>query len=105
MQQGDQFSLMIDIKRGDTSLAPEDVEGIKVKLGDVERKYPDGGLTYDDGLDTWLFPVSQEDTLKMDSHVKAQVQVNFGGTPPQILGTEVSDVYVCQSIIKDTWDE
>ena len=105
MQQGDQFYLMFEIKQGNTSLAPEDVTGIKAKVGDIECEYPGGDLTYDSGLDVWLFPLTQEDTLAMYPYVKAQVQVNFGGDPPQILGTEVSDVYVSRSIIQDVWDE
>lgn len=104
MQQGDQYQIMVDIQREGTSLLPADVEGIKVELGGIVRRYP-GELSYDADLGCWLFPVTQEESLRFDTNVEAQVQVNFGGTPPQIIGSKVRRVLVGTSIIRTVWND
>ena len=104
MQQGDQYAIRVDIKQGGSALEPADVAGVKVQLGDIMREYPDGGLTYDSTLESWLFPVSQAETLALEGTVSAQVQVNLGGEPAQIVGSPVRRVRVDGSIIRQVWD-
>lgn len=105
MQQGDQYSIQVSLTKGDQPLAPADVEGVKVMLGPIIARYPDGGLTYDDDNDVWLFPVTQEQTLELRGRVAAQVQVDFGGTPRQIISSKVQQVLVDTSIIRSAWND
>ena len=104
MQQGDQYAVRVDIKQGGEALEPADVAGVKVQLGDIVREYPDGDLTYDSTLESWLFPVTQAETLALEGTVSAQVQVNLGGEPAQIVGSPVRRVRVDGSIIRQVWD-
>lgn len=105
MQQGDQYSIRITIRKEETALAPEDVEGVKVKIGNIEHRYPDGSLTYDTTTEAWLFPVTQEQTLSLLGTQPAQVQVNLGGTPPQIIGSSVQSATINGSVIRSVWNE
>lgn len=105
MHQGDQYSIVITINSGDEPLTPEDVEGIRIKIGEMERRYPEGTLTYNDQEGAWLFPVTQAETLRMTGMQRAQVQVNFGGTPPQIIGSAVVQVDMDGSVIRKEWSD
>ena len=104
MQQGDQYSIRLDIQQDGEPLAPADVTGVKVVIAGIEQRYPDGGLTYDTVIESWLFPITQEQTLALRGMVPAQVQVNFGGNPAQIIGSKVYNVNVSESIIRTAWD-
>ena len=105
IQQGDQYSLEVSILGDDgLPITPDGIDGVKIELGDISKRYP-GELTFDGESDVWLFPVTQEETLSLAGHVKFQTQVNFGGTPPQILGSPKETVYVADSIIKEVWDD
>lgn len=105
MQQGDQYSIMFAIKKAGEPLTPDDVEGVRVHIGGIERRYPDGGLDWDAESRTWLFPVSQSETLQLRGLVAAQVQVDFGGSPRQIVGSTVERFRVDESVIRRVWDE
>lgn len=103
MQQGDQYSICVTIDKDGAALTPADVEGVRVRIGEIERRYPDGGLEYNAEAGVWLFPVTQADTLSMSGTPKAQVQVNFGGTPAQIVGSPVGHVAIDDSVIREVW--
>ena len=105
MQQGDQYSIMLAIQKDGHALTPDDVVGVKVSIAGIEQSYPGNGLTYDETLECWLFPVTQAQTLAMSGQVPAQVQVNLGGNPPQIIGSTVSHAYVNKSIIGGVWGD
>lgn len=101
MHQGDQYSICVTINKDGSPLAPADCEGVRVRIGSVEQRYPDGDLTYEDGV--WLFPFTQSQTLGMAGAQRAQVQVNFGGNPEQIIGSAVTVVTVDGSVIRKVW--
>ena len=105
MHQGDQYSILVSINKGGDPLTPAEVEGVKVRIGAEERRYPDGTLTYSADEQAWLFPVTQADTLAMMGMQRAQVQVNFGGTPAQIIGSAIEQVNIDNSVIRSEWDE
>ena len=104
MQQGDQYSIMVSIMSGCDFVTDKDVAGVKIRIGDVTKEYP-GELSYDSKSRTWLFPITQAQTNSMKGRAAAQVQVNFGGDPAQIIGSKVRDIFIDNSIIKEPWDE
>lgn len=104
MLQGDQYSLMIPIMSGCDPITPDMIEGVKIQVGDVVKLYP-GDLEYDSKMKCWLYPLTQEQTLGMRGRVTAQVQVNFGGDPAQIIGAKPKDIFIDNSLIKKEWNE
>lgn len=104
MQQGDQYAVRISIEKDGQALTPDDVAGVKIDLGSLERRYP-GELSFDTDSGMWLFPVSQVETLALSGRIPAQVQVNLGGNPAQIIGSKVSNVIVDASLIRSVWDD
>lgn len=104
MQQGDQYAIRINIQNGGVAVTPSDVTGVKVALGSIVHVYP-GDLSYDSEGGSWLFPVSQRDTLALQGRVPAQVQLNYGGDPAQIIGSKVKQVVVDASMITEVWDD
>ena len=105
MQRGDQYSIRIAISKDGQPLAVGGITGLRIKLGDLEDRYPEGTLSYDDVAGVWLFPVTQEQTHAFPETLLAQVQVNFGGNPETIVGSRVQRININNSIIRSTWDE
>lgn len=104
MQQGDQYSIRVCIKKEGVALAPADIVGLKIKVGNIEDSYPAGNISYDSESGKWLFPVTQEQTIALEGVQLAQVQVNFGGNPAQIVGSKVQSAYIDSSVIRSIWN-
>ena len=104
IQQGDQYALMIPIISKGQPVTPRGIKGVQIQVGAKWKYYP-GEVMFDSKLKCWLYPLTQDETLKMEKTVPAQVQVNFGGEPEQILGSEKMNIPVNDSIIKREWNE
>lgn len=105
LHQGDQLVLRVSIKYDGAPLTPDMVDGVKVKIGNVQHTYPDGELTYEPYSQRWLFPVTQEQTLAMRRAVEKQVQINFGGTPAEIINSDIITSDIRPTIIKEVWGD
>lgn len=103
MHQGDQYSVMIAIDKDGAALTPDGCEGVRVRIGGVEHRYP-GTLGFDTETSQWLFPLTQAQTLQMMGTQRAQVQVSFGGNPAQIIGSAVEQVNIDGSVIRREWE-
>ena len=98
--KGDEYKIPIVIKEGDTVITEELVNGVRVGLGTVVSTYPDGTLTYKDGL--WYFPLTQEISYRLQAgSVPFQVQIKVGD---QIFGSPEQQISIQDCIIKGVWE-
>ena len=74
IKQGDAYDIEIVLTDGDgTEVTPAMVSEVEVMLGKLRKTYP-GDLTYDG---VWIFPLTQEDTLKIKGIYGLEARVRF----------------------------
>ena len=115
-------------------ISPDNCYDVKIQIGDLDEKSWRAGEIYpqmvdpepepepepDEEIETrslrdggeveqvfsgyWCYPLSQKETMGLESATQVQAQVKFGdGT---IIGTPVQKIRVCQSIIQtNDWPE
>lgn len=107
--QGDQYGISIPITRVNNKGTEEEeripitsanVDGVKIKIDKFEESYPNGNLTYNDELERWVFPLTQEMSLKLYGERKAQVQIKQGDI---IQSSPWKKIYIDTNIIKEEW--
>lgn len=97
--QGDQYSIPVVVKQGNTIFTDQNVTGIKIAFGNTTCAYPEGNLVYANGA--WQYPLTQKVSLAFPGgKTDFQVQVKIGD---QIIGTYIKKVDVMESIIKGEW--
>lgn len=118
MHRGDEFKLPIMLKNRGTVLTPSMIDGLKIKVADIELTYNGiDGISFDDEEGVWLFPLTQEQTLQLqsekykdmnlstspdfDTNIPVQAQIKLNG---EVFGTDVDYINVKDSIIKTVWD-
>ena len=98
--QGDQYSIPIIIKQGDTVITNENVQGVRIAIENAVFTYPGGHLEYSDGV--WYFPLTQElSYLLEEGKAKGQVQIRIGRN---IIGSKTKEIDINECIIKEGWD-
>jgi hypothetical protein len=126
MQQGDQYALPVKITDANgVVISPDNCYDVKIQVGDLEEKSWRAGEIYPQMIETdeladlrslrdgeneeefsgfWCYPLSQTETMGLESATQVQAQVKFeDGT---IVGTPVQKLRVGQSIIQTTdWPE
>lgn len=100
--QGDQYALPIKIKQGDTVISDEMVEKLRIGVDQFVDKYPDGGITYDNGY--WLFPLTEEMTYQLlGGEGEIQAQVLFPNDV--IISSVVYNGSIGQSLLRGVWTQ
>ena len=99
MQQGDQYLIPITVTMGSTPVTTENVQGVKVQIGDVVKEWP-GDITYSEG--EWCYPITQAETLALGRVAPFQVQLNTDGST--VLTSTVGMLEVDTSIIREGWE-
>lgn len=61
--QGDAYDIGIVIRAEDAALSAADIRQMRVALGGTVKTYPDGGITYAEGV--WRYPMTQEESLAL----------------------------------------
>ena len=100
MQQGDQYLIPITVTLGSVPVTSENVQGVKVQIGDVAKTWP-GEITYDDG--TFYYPITQSESLAIGHVAPFQVQLDTDGST--ILTSTVGMMDVDRSIILEVWSD
>jgi len=99
MVQGDKYSLGVEIKtKNGTLITDQNIEKVRIKLGNVEDGYPEGTVVYSSDDGKWKLPLTQEQTFAMD-HVRLQVRIIFENG--DIFNSEPQVVTVREAIIKE----
>lgn len=96
--QGEQYAIEIVVTADNTPITPTNCDDIKIKLGDTIRKYSAGELMFEDNA--WLFPLTQEQTLRMSGVLPLQVQYKVGDN---IFSTTINGIDIGKTIIKEMW--
>ena len=99
--QGDQYLMPIIIRQKGTVITDQIATGVKVALNGAVCSWPDGNLTFSNGL--WYYPLTQKLTYGLQpGKADFQVQVNLGG---KIVGSKKREVEVEECDIKEEWGE
>jgi len=97
--RGAQYLLPIVIKQGETVITSENADGVKVCVDTAVATYPNGGLTFEDGV--WYYPITQDLSLTLEEgEVDFQIQVKIG---TNVLPSKVQKIKIGESIIEGTW--
>lgn len=98
IMQGDAYSIPVTIKAADgTAIDNTMAETVEVMIGFIRKTYP-GEITFYDGR--WLFPLTQEETMKLDEHTKSvQVRVKFVGG--DVVGAKCGPISIDDSRSKE----
>lgn len=100
LMQGDQYALPIAITQGETVITDANIDGLRVRFGRFEKRYP-GELTYSTTELAWMFPLTQSETLCMAGQTPMQVEIIIGDS---ITRSNVMHVDAGYSIIKTKWE-
>lgn len=92
MMQGDQY--YIPIKGSGFEIS--DVEKIEFVIGKLVKNYPET-VTYDSDREVFLFPITQEETLRMSGKVETQVRVKFRDSD-DVIGVRMCEIDVKKSL-------
>ena len=99
--QGDAYLIPVLIRQGTTIITDQIATGVKVALSGAVCSWPNGNLTFAEGL--WYFPLTQKISNSLPAgKADFQVQVKIND---KIVGTKIRQVDIDGSIIKGEWDE
>ena len=101
MMQGDSYRLKVEILDDKNAVVtPADISDVEITIGTLRKTYMANEVTYDSGLERWLFPLTQDETFKFPpTKVKAQVRVVF--SDGRVEGASLGTVNVHESISKE----
>ena len=99
--KGEQFFIPFDVKIGNDPVTPEDVDGVRIKVGDRLCQWPDGELEYNSEEGAWMYWLTEAQSLELLAGPRsAQVAVKLGDN---IFKTDILPVSVKDTIIKERW--
>lgn len=101
IHQGEQYKMAFDVFLDDVKATPEDIDGLRIKIGDRLLEYPDGELEFDLEMNRWLYPLTSYQTRTLRSET-AETQV-AARISSDIVMTDVFELDVRKSIIKEPW--
>lgn len=97
--QGDSYLIPVVIRQGETIITDELVDGVKIAIDNAICTYPNGTLTYENGV--WYYPLSQKISNNLPvGKADIQVQVKLGNN---IIGSKIRKVDIDACIIKGEW--
>lgn len=91
--QGDQYELEI---KG-TGFVIGDVASIEFTIGPMTKSYP-GTVRYDAQADRFYFPLTQQETFRLQGDIPGQARVKFTGG--DVIGADMSLINIQRSISK-----
>ena len=102
IHKGEQFAIPFEVKIGDETATPENINGLRIKVFGRLQEWPNGDLTFDSEENVWLYPLDENQTRGiLESRTSAQVAVKLGN---DILKTDVFELEVKNSIIMEPWN-
>lgn len=70
--QADIYDIPITITLGDEIASPDNVDDVRIAIGEMVRSYRKGELRFEEG--EWIFPLSEE-TRKMSGIFQGQAEI------------------------------
>jgi hypothetical protein len=90
--QADIYDIPITITLGDDIASPDNVDDVRIAIGEMVRSYRKGDLRFEEG--EWIFPLSEE-TRKMTGVFQGQVEIIKGDN---VLHTAVFNIKFAPSV-------
>lgn len=78
IMQGDEYGIPFHITRSGKTVGPGDVDEVEITVGQFTKTTEDG-VSYDEGSESWGFPLTQEESFAMGAYEEAQVRVKLSG--------------------------
>ena len=86
IMKGDQYAIWVDIQikerendENTRPLTPSDVEDLELILGKNSKTYKDGGVTFDESKDMWLYWFSQKESFDFKQTEPFYIRPVFAG--------------------------
>lgn len=98
IHQGDQYYLPFQVENDSNPITPNDVDDVRIKIGNVVKVYSKGGLLYEYENDTWLFPIFQKNSLNWQGPMECQLQFKQGDN---VITSNKYTILVDSSMFKD----
>lgn len=99
IMQGDQYAIPLIGTQNGKPLDMDTVDEIEFVVGKLRKLYPGEVMLDEEGR--FLFPLTQQETFAVQrSSQHVQIRVKFKGDPPVVVGVDVGDIYVADSISK-----
>lgn len=99
IMQGDQYAIPLIGTQNGKPLDMDTIDEIEFVVGKLRKLYPGEVMLDEDGR--FLFPLTQQETFAVQrSSQHIQIRVKFKGDPPVVVGVDVGDIYVADSISK-----
>ena len=99
IMQGDQYAIPLIGMQNGKPLDMDTVDEFEFVVGKLRKLYPGEVMLDEDGR--FLFPLTQQETFAVQrSSQHVQIRVKFKGDPPVVVGVNVGDIYVADSISK-----
>lgn len=99
IMQGDQYAIPIIGKQNGKPLDMTTIDEVEFVIGKMRKLYPGEVVLDEEGR--FLFPLTQQETFAVQrSSQHIQIRVKFKGDPPVVVGVDVGDIYVADSISK-----
>lgn len=99
--KGESYKVPFVVKDNGNIVTSNDVDGVRIRLGNQIAYYPDGILEYNPEAQTWDFPMSQKNTYSIiGKTINYQVQVKINGEVHSSVETEIK---IKESMFKTEW--
>lgn len=103
IHKGEQYYIAFEVKVDEDTATPENVDRVRIKVGNYLCQYPNGELIYDSSGEQWLYPLSEEESFQMYAGKRmAEVAVMIG---EEIFKSDIFYVDVMNSIITERWTD
>lgn len=99
IHQGDEYYLPFSITNNNISITPDNIEDIRIKVGNSIKKYSDGSLLYDNNM--WLFPILQKNSLRWEGPIECQIQYKQNNA---IITSDIYTIFVNKSMFNDEFE-
>lgn len=99
--KGEQFTIPFNITNDGVAVTPEDVDAVRIKIGNKLCEWPNGDLEYDSENELWLYPMTENESFGFSSGLeKVQIAIKIGN---DFLKTDVFKISIRDSIITERW--
>lgn len=77
MMQGDQYRLPIEVKTTEGNAKPSTFDDLEIFVGSVRKTLGKGEVSYNDENETFLVPLTQQETFRLRGDVEVQLRCKF----------------------------
>lgn len=99
--KGEAYRVSFTLRDGDYILTDEDVDEVRIALGNQIVRYPVGTLEYDAEEKTWYFPMTQKNTYSIiGTTMEYQAQVKISG---EIFSSKKKSIKMEASMFRKEW--